>query len=197
MQELDQIVGVLEQQAVDPITYRYFKCLSKREILLNDYVDETIIERVVLPLIEMDNDGSGKEIKLFICSGGGSAYHGHLLVDVIERLKTPTKIYGMGLCMSMALLLLCAGKNNPNIRRYAYPSTVGLLHAGSINIGNSDVNQAKDILDFNNKYDKNITKQHILRNSTINEKDYAKYARKEKYMTADEMLELGFIDEIL
>jgi ATP-dependent Clp protease protease subunit len=193
----NQVVALIDNQITDPITYRYYKCLTNREILLNDYVEDSIVEKVVMPLLEMDNDGTGKQITLYVASAGGNSYYGFLLADVIERIKTPLCIVGMGLAMSMGLLILCSGKNNPHVKRVCYPSMVGLLHAGSINLGNTDANVAKDYMSFNERYEKNVTKAHIIRNTNITDKDYSKYSRKEKYMESKEMLELGFIDEIL
>lgn len=50
----------IAKDAMDPSTYQYFKGLQDRRIVFNDEVDDRIVESAMLPLLEMDNDGSGK-----------------------------------------------------------------------------------------------------------------------------------------
>lgn len=182
---------------VSPINHRYYKCLEKRQIILNEDISADIIEKVIIPLMEFDNDGSGKPITLFVTSGGGDIFSGMALVDLINKIKTPLNIIGLGYCFSMAILILMAGKNNVNVTRTCFPSTVGLLHAGSVALGCQDTNQAKDFMEFNSKYEVNVLKKFILENSNISEKEFKKLARKEKYYDAQEMLDLGIIDAII
>lgn len=187
----------LLKSGIDAIEYQYFLGLKNRTLILNEDITTDIIEKIIIPLINMDNDKSETPIRLYVCSYGGDIWSGMVLSDVIDKLKSPLEIIGMGACMSMGLLILMSGKNNPNVKRYCYPSTVGLLHAGSIALGQTDTNQAKDFMDFNNKYQENKIKQHIIRNSKINDREYKKFARKEKYLDAEEMLAYEIVDEIL
>ena len=49
----------IAKDAMDPTTYQYFKGLQDRRIVFNDEVDDRIFGSVMLPLLYMDNDGSG------------------------------------------------------------------------------------------------------------------------------------------
>lgn len=193
------IGNLMEQfeQDLNPINFHYYKALNRRKIIINEEVSEDIIEKVVYPLLDMNEDGSNEEITLYVTSNGGNVYAGMLLADIINEIKTPLKIVGMGYCMSMGLLILMSGKNNPNVSRICYPSTVGLLHAGSIMLGCQDANQAKDFMDFNTRYEADVLRKHIINNTNISEKELKKISRKEKYLNANEMLELGVIDKII
>lgn len=182
---------------IDPVKYQYFLGLKNRTLILNDDIDSDIIEKIIIPLINMDKEEQGNPIKLYLCSYGGDVWSGMILSDVIDKIKSPLDIIGMGTCLSMGLLLLMAGKNNPNVKRYCYPSTVGLLHAGSLSLGQTDANQAKDFMAFNSKYEETKIKQHIFKNTNITEKEYKKFSRKEKYLDASEMLAYGIVDEII
>ena len=53
-----------EPSLPDPITYQYYRQLKDRKIIINDQIDSSIVETVMLPLLQMDNDGTGKPIEI-------------------------------------------------------------------------------------------------------------------------------------
>ena len=71
----------IAKDAMDPATYQYFKGLQDRRIVFNDEVDDRIVESVMLPLLEMDNDGSGKPITIVLNTCGGSLFDGMPLCE--------------------------------------------------------------------------------------------------------------------
>jgi len=97
--------------------------------------------------------------------------------------------------MSMGALILMSGKNNPNVTRYCYPFTIGLIHGGSTYIEGTTM-QVKDYNKFNDRYEETI-KDFILNNSNINEEEYEKKTRYEWYLLAEDMLKYGLIDVVL
>ena len=113
-----------------PEMYQYYKGLEERRVILNKDVDKDILERVILPLMDMDNDGSGKPIEIILGTPGGSVFDGMALCDVIDRLKTPTTIRVMTYAFSMGGMILMAGYNNPNVKKVCYKHSVALLHDG-------------------------------------------------------------------
>jgi len=88
-------------QMIDPVSYQYYKNLSNRILVINDEINCDIIETAILPLLEWDNDGSNKPIKIFLNSNGGDVYHGMTLCSVIENLKCPIVIIILSLAASM------------------------------------------------------------------------------------------------
>lgn len=74
----------------DVVDYQYYVNLQQRRIIVNEAICDTILESAVLPLIEMDNDGSGEHITIILDSPGGDVYRGFNLVDVIEKVKNST-----------------------------------------------------------------------------------------------------------
>ena len=119
------------EAGMSPALFQYYTGLSKRRIILNDQIDDGIVERVILPLIDMDNDGTGEPIEIILSSPGGSLYDGFVLADIIDRLKTPTTIIVMGYAFSMGSIILMSGYSNPNVRKVCYPSSTALIHSGS------------------------------------------------------------------
>ena len=171
------------------------KLLKERVILINDVISENTIEKVVMPLLRMDNDGSGEKITIYLNTSGGSVHDGLVVCDLIERLKTPTDVIVLGYAYSMGSLILMSGMNNENVKRYCYPFSTSLIHGGSAYVSGTS-SQVKDYFKFNEKYEKRIA-NFIVQHTNLSEDDYAAIERYEAYMDSDEMLEKGLVDEIL
>ena len=192
-EKLDAEQCILEETSV--INAEYARLLKERKILINDIISENTIEKVVMPLLRMDNDGSGKKITIYINTNGGSVYDGLVLCDIIEQLKTETEVIVLGYAYSMGSIILMSGKNNPNVTRKCYPFSTALIHGGSAYISGSS-SQVKDYVKFNEKFEKRIA-DFIVSHTNLTEDDYAAIERYEAYMDSDEMLEKGLVDEII
>lgn len=192
-EKIDVEQGMMEELRL--IDSEYERLLSERIILLNDVITENTIEKVVTPLLRMENDGSGEKITIYLNTNGGSVFDGLVLCNIIEMLKTKTDIIVLGYAYSMGSLILMAGKNNPNVKRYCYPFSTALIHGGSSFISGTS-SQVKDYFKFNEKYEKRIA-DYIVDHTNLTADDYAAIERFEAYMDSDEMLEKGLVDEII
>ena len=179
----------------DPIIYQYYNKLNERKIVINEGIGSGIVETVIIPLLEMDNDGTEKPIEIILNTHGGSLFDGMALCDVIDNLKTPTTITVYTYAYSMGGIILAAGFNNPNVKKRCYKHSTALFHAGSSYLeGNST--SVKDQFNFYQKFEEMI-KQYTLSHTKISEEEYDKMERYEWYMTSDIMLEKGLVDEII
>ena len=106
---LSDLVG--DSSLPDPVTYQYYKQLKDRKIVINEQIDSNIVEMVMLPLLQMDNDGTGKPIEIILNTVGGSLFDGATLCNIIDNLKTPTTITVMTYAYSMGSIILMAGYN--------------------------------------------------------------------------------------
>lgn len=192
-EKLDAEQVMLEE--TDIINNQYENLLKNRIILINDVISDITVEKIIMPLLQMDNDGSGEKITIYINTNGGSVYDGLPLCNIIERLKTPTDVIVLGYAYSMGSIILMSGKNNPNVTRKCYPFSTALIHGGSTYVGGTS-SQVKDYFKFNEKYEKRIT-DFIVSHTNLTEDDYAAIERYEAYMDSDEMLEKGLVDEII
>lgn len=193
---LYSLEGLLESPSLpDPQIYQYYRNLAKRRIIINDVIDSNIVESAILPLLEMDNDGTGEEIEIVLCTNGGCVFDGMALCDVIDGLKTKTTITILTYGYSMGSLIAIAGFNNPNVTKRCYKHSTCLFHGGVTYLeGNS--NAVKDTFEFYQKYDEKI-KEYTISHSKITEDEYHRLERYEWYMTAETMLEKGIVDEII
>lgn len=192
-EKLDAEQFILKESSL--LESQYEKLLKNRIILINDTISELTIDKVVMPLLQMDNDGSGKKITIYINTNGGSVYDGLCLCNIIEKLKTNTEIIVLGYAYSMGSIILMSGKNNPNVVRKCYPFSTALIHGGSAYVGGTS-SQVKDYFKFNEKFEKRIA-DFIVSHTNLSEDDYAAIERYEAYMDSDEMLEKGLVDEII
>lgn len=179
----------------DIIMYQYYKNLEKRTIIINEQITSNIVESVMLPLLEMDNDGTGEPINIVLNTVGGSLFDGATLCNIIDNLKTPTTITVFTYAYSMGSILLMAGYNNPNVKKRCYKHSTALLHAGSSYL-EGDSMSVKDQFNFYQKFE-DVIKEYTLSHSKITPEEYDKMERYEWYMTSDTMLEKGLVDEII
>lgn len=192
--DVNQLIQQLSDSA-DPIMYQYFKNLKNRTVIINEDISEASIETVVLPLLEMDNDGTDEKITIYLNTAGGEVGVGLTICDVISKLKTETEIVVLSYAYSMGGLILMAGFNNPNVTRKCYPFSTALLHSGSTYISGTST-QVRDYHNFQSKYEEMI-KDYIINNSKITKEEYDEMYRYEWYLTSQDMLEKGLIEEIL
>lgn len=198
--EYDELAEKLDAEQViledtDLINNQFENLLKHRIILINDIISNLTIDKIVMPLLQMDNDGTGEKITIYLNSNGGSTFDGLVLCNIIERLKTPTEVIVLGYAYSMGSIILMSGKNNPNVTRKCYPFSTALIHGGSVYIGGTS-SQVKDYFKFNEKFEKRIA-DFIVSHTNLSEDDYAAIERYEAYMDSDEMLEKGLVDEII
>lgn len=182
-------------ESLTPDIYQYYKNLSNRKIIFNDQVDCSIVETVILPLLEMDKDGTDQPIEIILCSPGGSPLDGLVLCNIIDNLKTPTTITALGYMYSMGSVILCAGKHNPNVKKVCYKFSTALIHDGNAFLSGTG-GVVKDTQKFYETVDEMI-REYIIANTNIDHDLYERMERKEWYMTSDEMLKYGLVDEIL
>jgi len=143
------------------------------------------------------NDAKGEEINLVISSGGGSVTEGMGIADLIANYPNETTATGIGLVASIATVVLLSAdkvKMTENAflmihRPWSY--TMGNADELGATAGLLDKMEAK-LLDI---YTASVYKRKGYQNN-LNE-NITKMMAAETWMTAQEALEFGFIDEIV
>ena len=193
---LEDLSVLLYVQSIDPATYQYFdKLFNQRTIIFNQEVDERIVERVAIPLLDFQQDNSNDPVTLIFATVGGSISDGFVLCNIIDQYTKPLNIIVLGYAASMGTIMLAAGANNPNVTRKCYPFTYALLHAGSTAFSGEALS-VQDTLEFNKRVDEKV-KQFITSHTKISEDEYSSHERKQWFLDADDMLKYGFVDEII
>ena len=197
MKEQDSLVPyVIEQTSKGERSYDIFSRLLKdRIIFLAEDVNPTSASLVVAQLLFLESEDPDKEISLYINSPGGSVTDGLAIVDTMNYIKCPVNTICLGLAASFGAVLLANGTKG---KRYATPNAEILIHQPLIG-GNGIQGQTTDIkihADQMIKTRERLTK--ILADATGQPLEKVmKDTERDNYMTAQEALEYGLIDEIL
>ena len=181
----------------DPTLFDYYKRIKRREILINQEIDDGIIEWTQ-EIIEWNREDDGinipdrNPIKIFINSNGGSLNAIMELITLCNLSKTPVYAIGMAKCYSAGGLLLMG---IPKGNRYILSSTEALIHDGSTG-SYGDTGKVLDDLERTKKIEED-TKRFILGHTEITEVEYDKNYRKNWWLDANEIIEKGVADHII
>lgn len=196
MNDLEFLGFAEAASGLDIHQYQYFNnLLNRRTIVLNDAIDEDILETVILPLKEFEEDDCSSPVKLILNTPGGSVADALMLCNVIDQYKKPLEIIVPSYACSMGTIILCAGNKNHNVTKKCYPFSFGLIHSGQTFVG-GESHSVEDVVDFNKATDAKI-REYIISNTNITEELYDKHYRKQWYLSSEELLKYGLIDEII
>ena len=187
---------VIEQTSKGERSYDIFSRLLKdRIIFLGEDVNATTASLVVAQLLFLESEDPDKEISLYINSPGGSVTDGLAIVDTMNYIKCPVSTTCLGLAASFGAVLLANGEKG---KRYATPNAEILIHQPLIG-GHGISGQTTDIkihAEQMVKTRERLTK--ILSDKTGQPLEKVmEDTERDRYMTAEEALEYGLIDEIL
>lgn len=193
----DGFLALIEDQSnLDPVMYQYFNHYKNhRTLIFNRAVDDSIVETVILPLLEFEKDNDPNPVKLIISTVGGSVSDGLILCNIIDNYKKPLEIYVYGYACSMGTIILCSGNKNSNVKKYCYPFSFGLFHAGYSAIEGESLS-VEDQIEFNKKTDTMI-RDYVVSHTNITAEEYKANERRQWYLNAQEMKEKGLIDIII
>ena len=179
----------------NPNLLMHFSNVGNRVFWIENEIDETImlLAKYIISINKEDTGLSVAErqpIKIFLNSPGGCVEETLAFISLIKMSKTPVWTINMCTAYSGAALILMSGH-----KRFALPHTHCLIHSGSGGTGGTYEQTAKQM----EHYDKiiEIMRNLILNSTTISAKTLNKNFSKEWYMTADEALKYGIIDEIV
>ena len=170
----------------------YSRLLKDRIIFLSGPIDDNVANAVVAQMLFLEMENPDQDIMLYINSPGGSISSGMAIYDTMKYLKCEVSTLCIGIAASMAAFLLAAGAKG---KRKALPNSEVMIHQP---LGGTE-GQATDIL---------IHAEHILRiKKKMNEElskntgkpleEVEKDVERDHYMTAEQALSYGIIDEII
>ncbi|RBO88468.1 ATP-dependent Clp protease protease subunit [Nocardia puris] len=170
----------------------YERLLRERIIFLGTQVDDDIANKLCAQILLLSAEDPTKDIALYINSPGGSVSAGMAIYDTMQLAACDIATYGLGLAASMGQFLLTAGTKG---KRHALPHARIMMHQPSAGIGGS----AADIAI--------MAEQFVRLKQELNElqalhtgqsvEQVAADADRDRWFTAQEALEYGFIDHVI
>ena len=184
---------VVEQTARGERSYDiYSRLLKERVIFLVGQVEDHMANLVVAQLLFLEAENPDKDIHLYINSPGGSVTAGMSIYDTMQFIKPNVNTICIGQACSMGAFLLTAGEKG---KRYCLPNSRVMIHQPS---GGAQ-GQATDILIHaeNIKDTKERLNRILAQHSGRSYEEVAADTERDNFMSAQQALEYGLIDEIL
>ncbi len=184
---------VIEQTGNGERSYDIFSRLLKDRIIFVDgEITDASADLVVAQILFLESQNPEKEISMYINSPGGSVTAGLAIYDTMQYVKCEIQTICMGQAASMGAVLLAGGSKG---KRYALPSSRIMIHQpwGGAEGQATDISiQAKEIGRL-----KKLSIEYFAENTGKSYEEIAKDMERDFYMSAQEALEYGIIDQVM
>lgn len=185
---------ILEEREMNVTQMSVFSRLFKDRILfLGTDVNSDSANILVSQLMFLNSIDDNDIIKLYINSGGGSVSDGLAILDVMNFCDAPVSTYCIGMCASMAAVLLSAGEKG---LRYSLPHSKVMIHQPSTGIGKIKAEDLRVEYEEMEKC-KNTLYQILADNTNRPIEEIAELCKLDKWYTADEAVDFGLIDSVI
>lgn len=170
----------------------YSRLLNDRIIFLGDEINQDVATSIVAQLLLLSQQSTDEDIRFYIMSPGGDASAALAIYDTMQNIPCPVSTYCIGMAMSAAALLLCAGTKG---KRYSLPSSRIMIHqpSGVAEGQASDVSIEADEIKVIQKYYYDRMSKHTGQRVKQVEED----CDRNCYMSADEAKKYGLVDYVL
>ncbi len=170
----------------------YSLLLKERIIFLGTQIHDQMANLIIAQLLYLEREDPDRGISVYINSPGGVISSGLAIYDTMELINPEVSTICLGMTASMATILLSGGQKG---KRYALPNSTIHMHQpmGGAQGQASDIEiAAREIIRLQDKI------RTILSDNTG--QAYDKIARdtdRDFYLTAEQAVEYGLVDEIL
>ena len=170
----------------------YSRLLKDRIVFLGGEINDDVANSVVAQMLFLEMEDPEADIQLYINSPGGVITSGMSIYDTMRYLKCEVSTLCIGMAASMGAFLLAAGAKG---KRKALPHAEIMIHqpSGGARGQATDIEiQAEQILRVKKTMNQ-LLAEHTGQPLRTIEKD----VERDHYMTADQALKYGLIDEII
>jgi ATP-dependent protease ClpP protease subunit len=170
-----------------------------RTFYFNYEIDQKSVESTIDTLarwdrIDNENSQPDREYKFVICSGGGNVIVGFQLYSFLKGLaeRRPLVCVATGICASMATILHQAASDG---QRIIEPGCTYLLHELSgTTAGRLD--NIQDSAEFLNTLNEKLRQIYADRSGLSTDEIKKRVERRERYLTAEEVIEWNLADKL-
>jgi ATP-dependent Clp protease protease subunit len=169
----------------------YSRLLKERIVFLGEPIDDMVANNVMAQLIFLEYENPEKDVTLYINCPGGYVSAGLAIYDTMQHIRPDVATICIGEASSMAAVLLSAGAKG---KRYVLPHSRVMLHqpVGSAGGQSADIQiHAKEIVRRREELAEIVAKHTGRTVKEVREK-----TDRDFYMSPEEALEFGLVDEI-
>jgi ATP-dependent Clp protease protease subunit len=175
--QIDAGFGATELRADDPL-------LQSRKIVLTHAINERTADDIASRLLYLDAIDPGAPIDLYLSTSGGWIDSAFTIIDAMLLIDAPVNTWAVGGCYSAGALVLTAGTGT----RYAAPNALIMVHA----------NLADSVAPFSGERLDRARYERLWQATADLPADwYPMTSDDAYYVTAEEALEFGMVDEIV
>jgi len=170
----------------------YSRLLKDRIIFVGEGVDDHMANVIIAQMLFLEKEDPKADIHLYINSPGGSVYAGLAIYDVMQFVSCPVATTCVGMAASMGAILLAGGEKG---KRTILPNSRVMIHQVSSGFRGTiaDINvQAKET-----NYLMNNLMEILSKHTGKDVEQVRADCDRDYWMSAEEALEYGIIDEIL
>lgn len=183
---------ILEERSLNVIGLDIFSRLQYDRILfLGTGIDEDVANIINAQLLYLNSIGDD-DIKMFINSPGGSCIDGLAIYDVMNFVTPDISTYCMGMCASMASILVSSGTKG---KRYILPNGEVMIH--QVRGGSQGVMADMKIDVAHAEQIQNKLYSILAKNTGKTFDQIEKDADRDNWFTAEAAVEYGLIDKIV
>ncbi len=187
------VPAVVEQTPRGERVYDIYSMLLKERIIfLGTPIFDQVANAIIAQLLFLEREDPERDISIYINSPGGEVHAGLAIYDAMRLNRCDVATYCVGLCASMATVLLSSGTPG---KRYAMPNSTVHMHQllGGVQGQASDIEiEAREAIRVNELL------RRILANNTGQDEERIKTdADRNFYMNAEQARDYGMVDEIL
>ena len=183
---------ILEERSLNVIGLDIFSRLQYDRILfLGTVIDEDVANIINAQLLYLNSIGDD-DIKMFINSPGGSCIDGLAIYDVMNFVTPDISTYCMGMCASMASILVSSGTKG---KRYILPNGEVMIH--QLRGGSQGVMADMKIDVAHAEQTQNKLYNILAKNTGKTFAQIEKDADRDNWFTAEASVEYGLIDKIV
>ena len=184
---------VIEKTGETERSYDLFsRLLKSRIIFAGETIDDHMANVIIAQMLFLEKEDPKADIHLYINSPGGSVYAGLAIYDVMQFVSCPVATTCVGMAASMGAILLAGGEKG---KRTILPNSRVMIHQVSSGFRGTiaDINvQAKET-----NYLMNNLMEILSKHTGKDVEQVRADCDRDYWMSAEEALEYGIIDEVL
>ncbi len=186
---------VVEQTSRGERSYDIFsRLLNDRIVFIGEPINDTVASLVVAQLLYLESQDPEKEISLYINSPGGSISAGMAIYDTMNYIKCPVSTICIGMCASMAAVLLACGEKG---KRIALPHSKIMIHQPLINGHFQDQTTNLEIEAAEMERIRKMLNELLASATGKTVEEIEKDTDRNNYMDAFTAKEYGLVDKVL
>lgn len=168
------------------------RLMQDRILMLGMPITQEISNIICAQLLFLDSVDSERDINLYLDSPGGNVSAGNSIIDVMEIISAPVATVNMGICASMAAVILACGENG---KRRALKRSRTMIHQVSGGFEGDYTEMSIQIEEA--KIARNSLYELLAEKTGKSFKQIEKDCDRDYWMAAQEAKEYGLIDSVL